>query len=128
LSKPSRHVQRLSKSGRIISISVKERVDHGATGGSVAPDFTGGNMALKQALITKLFKIKKFRKGSFLIRFNTVQYHSIQSLNTVSDSVWNIIRSRYCKRVVPFTFRPRNSYKNNPCRIYYRRMGVPQGW
>jgi hypothetical protein len=40
-------VQRLSKSGRIISISVKESFDNGVTGGSVAPDFTGGDMVLK---------------------------------------------------------------------------------
>jgi hypothetical protein len=59
-------VQRLSKSGRIISISITESFDNGVTGGSVATDFSGGDMVLQQVLITKLFKANDSARGAFL--------------------------------------------------------------
>jgi hypothetical protein len=59
-------VQRLSKSGRIISISTTESFDNGVNGGSVATDFSGGDMVLQQTLIAKLFKVKDPVRGAFL--------------------------------------------------------------
>jgi len=55
----------------------------------------------------KTIQGKGLRKGRFLTRFDTVQYHSVQSLSrSMSDTFWNSIRSRYCKRMAKFTFRP----------------------
>jgi hypothetical protein len=41
---------------------------------------------------------QELRDGRFLTRFDTVQYHNVQNLNSISDTAWNIVRSRYCKR------------------------------
>lgn len=80
-------MQRLSKSGRIISNSVKESVDIGVTGGSFASDFAGGDMLLQHDANYKTVHGQGLRKGRFLRGFDTVQYRSAQSLNNVSDSV-----------------------------------------
>jgi hypothetical protein len=47
LSIPRRHVQRLSKSGRIISKSISERFDICSTGGTVETVFAGEDMVLQ---------------------------------------------------------------------------------
>jgi hypothetical protein len=59
-------MQRLSKSGRIISISFTESFDNGVTSGSVATDFSGADMILQQALITKLYEVKYSVRSAFL--------------------------------------------------------------
>ena len=65
------------------------------------------------------------RKVRFLTRFDTVQYHSVQILSSsMSDAVWKSIRSRYCKRVAKFTFRPLI-----PRKIIKKSKSVPlQAW
>jgi hypothetical protein len=105
-------VQRLSKSGRIISISITESFDNGVTGRSVAMDFSGGDTVLQQALITKVFKAK----GRFLTGFDTVQWYNVQSLNSIKIQS-GTIQEPDTARVVKFTFLQFNSQKNNTCYI-----------
>ena len=106
LSKSGRHVQRLSKSGLIISISTTESFDIGVTGGSVTTHFSGGDMVLQQTLITKLFKVKDSVRGTFL---HVLTLYNITAFKA-SAAAWVIqsgtIYEADTTRVAKFTFRP----------------------